>query len=612
MSEGRSRGDLKWKRKRTMEAKLKAMREAKMAKLAVSREEPGSLGSTSSGAGAAEPLPGPSSELPENQSPPEESDSENERPGDDKSSSDSESDFDQEKAQTIIDDWMVSLPSATRKMLSVVLVESFMTRLKMKSTAAALEAASITGFNEKTVRRYRKEFYENKGHFKEEKRGKYQRQCLFNDENLRMEAAMFVRENGCKKGEANLNAKLFCQWVNNDLLPSSDLPPNLPRMISVRTATRWLHRLGFRKLGHKKGAYVDGHEREDVVAYRREYLDVMKDLRDTHLPPPLPSDERPTTPPPDAETRKKLVLIYHDESIFNTNEGQQWFWGTGDEPYIQPKTKGAGIMVSDFVDQHNGYLQLSEEEHCRACVSDPNFPKSARVLLEYGAEREGYWTSEKFMANVKDAAKIAKFKYRSDKHTVMFIFDQSSCHRAFSDDALNARVMNVRPGGAQPAMRDTIWAGRVQKMVDSNGVPKGMRQVLEERGINTAHMKGDDMRTVLANHEDFRTEKTLVEHFLHGENLKVTFLPKFHCELNPIERVWGQAKVYTRMYTNFTLPRLRNTMHPALDSVTLELIRKYFRKVLDYEKAYLDGKKAGKELEQAVKVYKSHRRVFFE
>ena len=142
-----------------------------------------------------------------------------------------------------------------------------------------------------------------------------------------------------RKSEANLNAKLFCQWVNNDLLPSSDLQPNLPRMISVRTATCWLHRLGFRKVGHKKGAYVDAHKREDVVAHRREYLDMMKALRDTHLPPPLPSDEHPTTPPPDAETRKKLVLIYHDESIFNTNEGQQWFWGTGDEPYIQPKPK---------------------------------------------------------------------------------------------------------------------------------------------------------------------------------------------------------------------------------------------------------------------------------
>ena len=211
-------------------------------------------------------------------------------------------------------------------------------------------------------------------------------------------------------------------------------------------------------------------------------------------------------------------------------------------------------MVSDFVDQHTRYLQLSEEQHRRACASDASFPKSARVLLEYGAEREGYWTSEKFMANVKDAAKIAKFKYPSEKHTVMFIFDQSSCHRAFSDDALNARVMNVRPGGAQPAMRDALWAGRVQKMVDSNGVPKSMKQILEERGINTERMKAEDMRVIPANHEYFRTKKTLVEHFLHGENLKVTLLPKFHCELNPIERVWGQSQVYKHKYTHFTLP----------------------------------------------------------
>ena len=42
------------------------------------------------------------------------------------------------------------------------------------------------------------------------------------------------------------------------------------------------------------------------------------------------------------------------------------------------------------------------------------------------------------------------------------------------------------------------------------------------------------------------------------------------------------------------------------------MIRKYFRRVLEYERAYLEGKKAGKELEAAVKVYKSHRRVFFE
>ena len=38
--------------------------------------------------------------------------------------------------------------------------------------------------------------------------------------------------------------------------------------------------------------------------------------------------------------------------------------------------------------------------------------------------------------------------------------------------------------------------------------------------------------------------------------------------------------------------------------------KKYFRKIKDYEKAYIEGKKAGRELELAVKIYKSHRRSF--
>ena len=120
------------------------------------------------------------------------------------------------------------------------------------------------------------------------------------------------------------------------------------------------------------------------------------------------------------------------------------------------------------------------------------------------------------------------------------------------------------------------------------------------------------MRTILANHEDFVNEKTQVEHEVNRRGLQCFFLPKFHCELNPIERVWGQSKRYCRAYTNFTLAKLREILDPALDSVPVELIRKYFRKVREYEKAYLEGKKAGKEVEAAVKVYKSHRRVFSE
>lgn len=182
------------------------------------------------------------------------------------------------------------------------------------------------------------------------------------------------------------------------------------------------------------------------------------------------------------------------------------------------------------------------------------------------------------MSNVSDACKIAKFKYPSEKHTVDFIFDQSSCQCNFADNALNTRVMNVRLGGAQLCMRDTVWAGNPQKLVDEFGVPKGMKRVLEERGINTSQMLAADMRVVLANHDDFQSKKTVVENFMEKEGLKVLFLPQFHCELNPIERVWGQAKVYSRAHINFTLARLRSIVYPALDSVSTDLIRKYFRK----------------------------------
>ena len=90
------------------------------------------------------------------------------------------------------------------------------------------------------------------------------------------------------------------------------------------------------------------------------------------------------------------------------------------------------------------------------------------------------------------------------------------------------------------------------------------------------------------------------------------FIPKFHCKLNPIERVWAQAMVYCRAYTNFTFNRLRQIINPALDSVGVDLIRKCARKARDYEKAYREGHRAGKAEEDAVKLYKSHRRVFSE
>ena len=63
---------------------------------------------------------------------------------------------------------------------------------------------------------------------------------------------------------------------------------------------------------------------------------------------------------------------------------------------MKKKSKGAGIMVSDFIDEHNGFLALTDKEYQAAKVTNPNIRPYAREFLEYGESKEGYWTRDKF------------------------------------------------------------------------------------------------------------------------------------------------------------------------------------------------------------------------
>ena len=104
-----------------------------------------------------------------------------------------------------------------------------------------------------------------------------------------------------------------------------------------------------------------------------------------------------------------------------------------------------------------------------------------------------------------------------------------------------------------------------------------------------------------------------MEKFIHDKgHVHVSTCQSSTASLTHREGLGTSYKVHSRAHTNFTLAGLRAIINPALDSVSTDLMRKYFRRVLEYERAYLEGKKAGKELEAAVKLYKSHRRIFFE
>ena len=66
---------------------------------------------------------------------------------------------------------------------------------------------------------------------------------------------------------------------------------------------------------------------------------------------------------PSKEVLDKTVIFFHDESTFQANDDQSTFWRIEDTVVMKPKSKGCGIMVSDFIDEKNGYLCLTQEEY---------------------------------------------------------------------------------------------------------------------------------------------------------------------------------------------------------------------------------------------------------
>jgi len=125
--------------------------------------------------------------------------------------------------------------------------------------------------------------------------------------------------------------------VNNELLPNVHLAPGFPRQISHRTAVRWLEELGFEYKDLKAGTYIDGHERENVVAYRQQYLAETMELEAAYPPPPEP-DDLPCPPPPPGQ--KRLVIIDHDESTFYANDDETRAWTEAGYHQIKPKARG--------------------------------------------------------------------------------------------------------------------------------------------------------------------------------------------------------------------------------------------------------------------------------
>ena len=68
-------------------------------------------------------------------------------------------------------------------------------------------------------------------------------------------------------------------------------------------------------------------------------------------------------------------------------------------------------MVSDFIEERDGYLAIPDAMYKTMKQHDPKLPQSARVVFEYGKTRDGYWNNQLFMEQMEVAVKVAEAKY---------------------------------------------------------------------------------------------------------------------------------------------------------------------------------------------------------
>ena len=134
--------------------------------------------------------------------------------------------------------------------------------------------------------------------------------------------------------------------------------------ISLRTGQRWLKSLGYRYGRRRNGMYIDGHERADVVAYRKRFCERWKEYEKRMVTFDNEGNEtHPKGFPVPQGPRFRLILVTHDESTFYASDRRKNVW-VHKKAKAVPERKGEGrsFMISDFLTAEWGRLRLKVVE----------------------------------------------------------------------------------------------------------------------------------------------------------------------------------------------------------------------------------------------------------
>lgn len=210
---------------------------------------------------------------------------------------------------------------------------------------------------------------------------------------------------------------------------------------------------------------MDGHEREDVVEYRQQFI-LMIDAYTPRFISFDHDDDLTIIQPTLIDAARRVIFIVHDESIFYSNDAAPMVWVQDDDPdIIRPKSSGRSVMVSGFACSCCGFVNLGTQMSYTTFIP--------------GKSADGWWKCSDLVKQFTEV--IPLFQATHPESDLLFLFDNSSNHHAKNPTTPDAYQLNLSDGGkGAPNFRNTVFANENCNM-QIGTVQKGVRTILTER-----------------------------------------------------------------------------------------------------------------------------------
>ncbi|XP_052124354.1 uncharacterized protein LOC113215480 [Frankliniella occidentalis] len=266
------------------------------------------------------------------------------------------------------------------------------------------------------------------------------------------------------------------------ILAAVKADPLLPSNFTLRTMQRILRDIGFRYMRRSRKSIL--LEREELIVWRRDYLIKMKQFR-----------------------REKRNIVYLDESYVNQRYTTSHAW-------------------------YDTGIQSYRDVYREGLTSGPNTPsgKGGRFVLLHAGSASGFVSNAKLVFVATKAKRVAGGTHHDEM-----------CAKRFTKWFKEQLMTNI-PANSVIVMDNASYHSVLKDRAPTMGdLKKDIVAYMVDKNIPCDEKKQTKAEMIAVIKERGIQKRYEIDELANSHGHTVLRLPPYHCELNPIELVWGSS-----------------------------------------------------------------------